>query len=77
MEAFRRIRRHDSLVPTGLHFHLGTGIRDVGIYLKAVREMLEFAQAVRSELGIDITQLDLGGGFGVPPCVRLPNGIGD
>ena len=27
--AFRRIRRHDHLKPIGLHFHLGTGIRDV------------------------------------------------
>ena len=65
MEAFRRIRRHEYLVPAGLHFHLGTGIRDVGIYLQAVREMLDFAQAVRSELGVQITELDLGGGFGV------------
>ena len=66
MEAFRRIRQHNHLLPTGLHLHLGTGIRDVAIYLRAVREMLEFARAVRSELGIHITQLDLGGGFGVP-----------
>ena len=66
LEAFRRILRHDCLEPTGLHFHLGTGIRDVAIYLKAVREMLEFARTLRSELGIHITQLDLGGGFGVP-----------
>ena len=28
--------------------------------------MLEFAQTLRSELGIHITQLDFGGGFGVP-----------
>ena len=66
MEAFRRIRRHPQLKATGLHFHLGTGIRDVAIYLRAVRETLEFARAVRSELGTQITQLDLGGGFGVP-----------
>ena len=63
---FARFAAHSQLTPTGLHFHLGTGIRDVAIYLQAVREMLEFAQALRSELGIHITQLDLGGGFGVP-----------
>lgn len=66
MEAFRRIQQQPQLVATGLHFHLGTGIRDVAIYLQAVREMLEFARALRSELGIGITQLDVGGGFGVP-----------
>ena len=66
MEAFRTMRKHSHLIPTGLHFHLGTGIRDVPIYLQAVRETLEFAQALLIELGIHITQLDLGGGFGVP-----------
>ena len=66
LEAFRRIRRHNHLLPTGLHLHLGTGIRDVTIYLQAVREMLEFARTVRTELEIHITRLDLGGGFGVP-----------
>lgn len=66
MDAFGRIKQHAHLAPTGLHFHLGTGIREVAIYLQAVRETLEFAQMVRAELGIEITQLDLGGGFGVP-----------
>ena len=66
MAAFREMLRHQQLNPTGLHFHLGTGIRDVAIYLQAVRETLEFAKAVRSQLGVQITQLDLGGGFGVP-----------
>ena len=66
IEAFRKIRQHARLIPSGLHFHLGTGIRDVAIYLQAVRETLEFAQVLRAELGIRITQLDLGGGFGVP-----------
>lgn len=66
IDAFRRIARHRQLKPTGLHFHLGTGIRDVAIYLQAVRETLEFAQALRAQLGIQIMQLDLGGGFGVP-----------
>jgi diaminopimelate decarboxylase len=66
MEAFRALLRHPQLKATGLHFHLGTGIRDVALYLQAVRETLEFAQVLHSELGIQITQLDLGGGFGVP-----------
>jgi diaminopimelate decarboxylase len=64
--AFERIRTLDRLVPVGLHIHLGTGIRSIGIYLQAVREMLAFAEELRRDLGIAINFLDLGGGFGVP-----------
>lgn len=64
--AFRRIKEHPSLAPTALHFHLGTGIRETAIYLKAVGEMLEFAGRLKTELGVEISHLDLGGGFGVP-----------
>ena len=65
-EAFRRMTVHPNLMATGLHFHLGTGIREAPIYLQAVREMLEFAHQLRSELKVHIEHLDLGGGFGVP-----------
>lgn len=65
-EAFRRIKEEPNLQPVGLHFHLGTGIRDVPIYLQAVQEMLEFARTLRNELNINIGHMDFGGGFGVP-----------
>ncbi|NTV09400.1 MAG: pyridoxal-dependent decarboxylase [Zoogloea sp.] len=64
--AFREIRRHDHLDGCGLHVHLGTGLRDVASYLQAVREVLDFADLLRRELGVRIRFLDLGGGFGVP-----------
>lgn len=65
-EAFRRLKRKEDLLPVGLHVHLGTGIRDVQTYLRAVREVMEFAQALRSLLRVEISCFDLGGGFGVP-----------
>ena len=49
-----------------MHFHLGTGIRDVEIYLRALREMLLFAARLRAELDLHVSHFDLGGGFGVP-----------
>ena len=66
LRAFERIRTHDHLEAAGLHLHLGTGIRDIAVYVQAVREVLEFAKAIRSKLGVEIKMLDLGGGFGVP-----------
>jgi diaminopimelate decarboxylase len=65
-EAFRRIRSHPQLAASGIHFHLGTGIREVAIYLRALRETLLFSERLRQELDVHVSHLDLGGGFGVP-----------
>jgi diaminopimelate decarboxylase len=65
-DAFERIRRCASLDPRGLHIHLGTGIKDIEIYVQAIREVLEFARAIRGEIGVEIRIFDFGGGFGVP-----------
>jgi diaminopimelate decarboxylase len=66
METFRRVNGCRHLEPCALHLHLGTGIRDTGIYFQAIREALGLAARVRAELGLAIRYLDLGGGFGVP-----------
>ena len=54
------------LIPSGVHLHIGTGLKSVTSYLQAIREVLEFASALASRLGIELTTFDLGGGFGVP-----------
>jgi diaminopimelate decarboxylase len=64
--AFERIGAHSHLEAAGLHVHLGTGIRDITVYARAVREVLQFARVLRQALGIEIKFFDLGGGFGVP-----------
>ena len=66
MEAFKAILQHRELVPNGIHLHLGTGIKSVELYLKAIEEILVFAARLNRELGVDLRILDLGGGFGVP-----------
>lgn len=66
MEAFRRMKAAQNLIPCALHVHLGTGIKDANVYFTAVGEMLAFARQVRDELGIEMRYLDFGGGFGVP-----------
>jgi diaminopimelate decarboxylase len=66
MEAFKSALKNPALLPTALHLHLGTGIKSVALYLRAVEELLAFAAQLRRELGIAIRLLDLGGGFGVP-----------
>jgi len=66
MQAFAQLRECGQLDPCGLHVHLGTGIRNIETYLKAIREALEFARLLKRDLDIDIRYFDFGGGFGVP-----------
>lgn len=66
LRAFRKLKGSRFLEPCGLHVHLGNGLRDTAIYVRAAREALAFMRVLHAELGIDIDHLDLGGGFGVP-----------
>jgi diaminopimelate decarboxylase len=69
--AFDRIRALQPLEPIGLHVHLGTGIKDIPLYLQAIREMLEFARELERATGIRLRYFDFGGGFGVPTVQPL------
>jgi diaminopimelate decarboxylase len=66
LAAFEKIRSTPMLEPKGLHLHIGTGLKSIPSYLQAIRETLEFARLLHSRLGIQISTLDLGGGYGVP-----------
>lgn len=66
LEAFQRLAGKKNLVACGIHIHLGTGIHDVGTYLQAIREVLDFSRLLHRELKISIEYFDFGGGFGVP-----------
>lgn len=66
LAAFRRIKQLDRLIPCGIHVHLGTGIKNVEIYVTALKEALEFAKLIERELDVHMEFLDFGGGFGVP-----------
>src|SRR5690349_15688190 len=64
--AFARLSQMEHIAASGLHVHLGTGLRDVSTYLRAVREVLDFARSLKRDLGVSIRHFDFGGGFGVP-----------
>jgi diaminopimelate decarboxylase len=64
-EAVRRVLGAAHLDLVGLHSHIGSQIFDTGGFEVAARRVLDLVARVREELGHTITQLDLGGGFGV------------
>jgi diaminopimelate decarboxylase len=69
--AFESLRGYQHIEPVGLHLHLGTGIKDVSSYLRAITEILDFADELKADLGIQISFFDLGGGFGIPTVGTL------
>ncbi len=49
----------------GLHCHIGSQIFDAEPFSHAAEVMLSFIAKIKNELGFEIQELDLGGGFGV------------
>ncbi|MGW5073727.1 diaminopimelate decarboxylase [Rhodococcus sp. NPDC004095] len=73
-EAVRRVLGHPRLNLIGLHCHLGSQITDADCYGIAVDRMIAEMAQIRLDHGTILTQLDLGGGHGIPytagdPCL--------
>jgi diaminopimelate decarboxylase len=64
-EAVRRVLALPVLEFAGLHSHIGSQIFDTGGFEVAARRVLELAARIRDEHGVAISELDLGGGFGI------------
>jgi diaminopimelate decarboxylase len=64
-EAIRRVLASPALELAGLHSHIGSQIYDTAGFDVAAHRVLELAVRIRDEHGIEIGELDLGGGFGI------------
>ena len=76
-EAVRRVLACPDLELAGLHSHIGSQIFDTAGFEVAAHRVLELAVRIRDEHGVEIDELDLGGGFGIaytdedsPPQVK-------
>lgn len=49
----------------GVHFHVGSQLFEVRPYLEAIDTVLDLMKRTRERFGYDMTELNLGGGFGV------------
>jgi len=64
-EAVRRVVASPGLSFAGLHSHIGSQIFDTAGFEVAAHRVIELAVRIRDEHGIEIAELDLGGGFGI------------
>jgi diaminopimelate decarboxylase len=65
-EAVKRIVGQPLLTLTGLHCHIGSQITDPALFGEAIRRMIATMADVRRAHGIILTELNVGGGYGVP-----------
>jgi diaminopimelate decarboxylase len=64
-EAVRRVEAAPGLELRGLHSHIGSQIFDSAGFEVAARRVLALHARVSAELGVEMPEMDLGGGFGI------------
>lgn len=67
-EAFEAVKKAIELKNinlAGLHCHIGSQIFDIDPFVHAAEVMLGFIAKIKNELGFEVKQLNLGGGFGI------------
>jgi diaminopimelate decarboxylase len=64
-EATRRALERPELEVLGLHSHIGSQIFDTGGFEVAARRALDLHASIQREHGVELPELDLGGGFGI------------
>jgi diaminopimelate decarboxylase len=65
LEAVRRVHTDHGLRLLGLHSHIGSQIFDTSGFEVAARRVIALHARVSEELGVEMPELDLGGGFGI------------
>jgi diaminopimelate decarboxylase len=64
-DAVRRLLAEPRIEVLGLHSHIGSQIFDTSAFEVAARRVLALHRRVRAELGVELPELCLGGGFGI------------
>ncbi|WP_236239945.1 diaminopimelate decarboxylase [Streptomyces sp. CC228A] len=64
-EAVRRVLQLDSLELVGIHSHIGSQIFDMAGFEVAARRVVSLLAMVRDEHGVELPEIDLGGGLGI------------
>ena len=75
-EAIDKMRRNAHMELMGVHCHIGSQIFEVETFSHTARVMANYMADVRDKLGFTMTELNLGGGFGIyyhePDAAQAP-----
>ncbi|SDJ77385.1 diaminopimelate decarboxylase [Streptomyces indicus] len=64
-EAVRRALKLDGLELLGIHSHIGSQIFDMAGFEVSARRVVQLLAAIRDEHGVELPEIDLGGGLGI------------
>ena len=64
-EIFRLVMECENVEPVGIHCHIGSQIFECSPFIEAAEIMVKFMSDVKNKFGIELTQLNLGGGMGI------------
>jgi diaminopimelate decarboxylase len=64
-EAVRRVLKLESLELVGIHSHIGSQIFDMSGFEVAARRVVSLLAEIRDEHGVQLPEIDLGGGLGI------------
>ena len=64
-EAVRRVLKLDGLELIGIHSHIGSQIFDMAGFEVSARRVVQLLTEVRDEHGVELPEIDLGGGLGI------------
>jgi diaminopimelate decarboxylase len=70
LDAVRRIGDAPGLELLGLHSHIGSQIFDSSGFEVAARRVLALHAQISREIGVELPELDLGGGFGIAYTIQ-------
>ncbi len=65
IEAVREAVNKENINLVGLHCHIGSQIFEMDSYGHAAQVMMKFIAEIKEEFGLEIKELNLGGGFGI------------
>jgi diaminopimelate decarboxylase len=65
-DAVQRVLAHPILDLVGLHCHIGSQVTDPALYGEAIHRMIAVMADIRAGHGVILTELNIGGGHGIP-----------
>ncbi len=65
MEAIKKAKTLENIIIRGIHCHIGSQIFELESYRGAAEVMMDFVGEITRTTGIEIEELNLGGGFGI------------
>ncbi|OBA57519.1 diaminopimelate decarboxylase [Mycobacterium sp. 1100029.7] len=70
--AAQRVLAHPILDLVGLHCHIGSQVTDPALYGEAIHRMIAAMADIRARHGVILTELNIGGGHGIPYVSGAP-----